>query len=81
MIVPIGLSNAANATTDMIPACLQVIVLFLPLFDQMGIKWGDTPLALLFLSPISMFSCTFLIFNSCGAYYSETAAIESSTAK
>ena len=27
------------------------------------IKWGDTPLALLFLSPISMFSFTFLILN------------------
>ena len=27
------------------------------------IKWGDTPLVLLFLSPITMFSFTFLILN------------------
>ena len=30
------------------------------------IKWGDTPLALLLLSPISMFSFTFLISNGVG---------------
>ena len=27
------------------------------------IKWGDTPLVLLFLPPIPMFSFTFLIIN------------------
>ncbi len=37
------------------------------------IKWGDTPLVLLFLSPIPMFSFTFLISRWC-VYYSETAA-------
>ena len=30
------------------------------------IKWGDTPLVLLFLSPIPMFSFTFLIINGVG---------------
>ena len=36
-------------------------------FEQSGIvfliKWGDTPLALLFLSLISLLSVTFLVFN------------------
>ena len=33
------------------------------------IKWGDTPLVLLFLSPIPMFSFTFLIINGVGVLY------------
>ena len=35
-------------------------------FTITWIKWGDTPLALLFLSPISMFSFTFLILTALG---------------
>ena len=41
------------------------------------IKWGGTPLVLLFLSPIPMFSFTFLISRWC-VYYSETATLKSS---
>ena len=44
-----------------------------PYREARWIKWGDTPLALLFLSPIPMFSFTFLISRWC-VYYSETAA-------
>ena len=43
-----------------------------------GYKWGDTPLTLLFLPPISLFSVTFLILDCFGAYYSESAALKSS---
>ena len=43
------------------------------------IKWGYTQLALLFLSPISLLSASFLIFNCFGTYYSETATPKSTT--
>ena len=43
------------------------------------IKWGDTHLALLFLSPISLFSVTFLIFNDFGHIYNETATPKSTS--
>jgi hypothetical protein len=62
MIVPIGLSNAANATTDMIPACLLVIVLFLPLLDQMG----RHPFGVALFIAHSMSSFTFLVSTALG---------------